>query len=158
MKRFAVILLLVACRESAPDLHRPLPRGIDEPGSEYPITARPPFSSTPAETAREVAPNLFVSVLTEAAPGAASLETDREFLFIETMYDADGREFATSVPSTRWSLLGAESRKTFAGMKSGELRRIWRCKDGPSKPCTMEDVQIFDLAASRRGNNAAPKR
>ena len=99
----------------------------------------------PTGRAREVGKNLFVEQLRAPNPGGAAIESGRVFLFIETVYDKEGRDVATSVPSTSWSLLPEASRTELQGMRVGERRRIWRCTSEAGSPCTVEDVEMTDL-------------
>ena len=139
-------LLLSACDGPSERLDRPIPgadlpaQTIDSPPSPAVVPAIPPGD------AREVAPLVYVAVVRPPRPGAAALDSDREFLFVETTYDTQGREEATSVPSTKWSLLSSSQKAVFAGMRSGEIRRIWRCQNERAGPCRAEEVQVYDLS------------
>lgn len=146
MRWILVGLLLSACDGPSGRNDLSIPRAqiptetIDSQPSPAVVPAIPP------DDAREVAPLVYVSVMRAPRPGAPAIESDREFLFIETTYDVQGREQAISVPSTKWSLLSSSQKAPLAGMRSGEIRRIWRCKQQRAGPCQAEEVQVFDMS------------
>ena len=98
---------------------------------------------TPSEASRQVGPGVFVETLRPPNTSAPSIEALAGFVVVETVYDERGAEVATSVPSTRWSLLPASARVWMAGMRSGEGRRIWTCADSAASRCKVEDVFVY---------------
>jgi hypothetical protein len=141
MKPAAILLLLFAgaCNSRESVVTSP---GVGTPSgvTSAPVSLSPPASAT------EVAPGVFILPLNTPLVGATPIEEIPEILFVETMYDDKGEETATSVPSSPWSSLSAESKVRLAGMKEGERRRIWTCLDEGRDKCRVEDVMIADRA------------
>ena len=126
-------------------IHKPRQRVARRPIRQFHV---------PSAEAVEAMPGIYVASVFQRPKPGIQIETMQEIFFIETVYDARGREAATSVPSSRWSLLSQESRITLGGMRSGDRRRIWRCAEGSKNPCRVEDVQVFDGAEARARPNS----
>lgn len=137
------ISVIVGCRERTVPALNERPRAV-APAASQRVALRPPAD------ARELAEGVFAIQLRAANEGGAAIESMPEMFLIETTYDRSGQEFATSIPSMRWSDLTQDARAGLAGMRAGEQRRIWRCKEGETAPCTVEDVQVLQREAARR--------
>ena len=142
MNTSAILFALVACvagcdREPPPQTETVAPTSVD---------AAPEVPLVPPAEAVQVAPGTYVLTVFRRPQPGARVEDIGEIYFVEMAYDATGRNAATSVPSSTWALLTEESRVTLAGMQAGDRRRIWRCPDGRTRPCRVEDVQVFDGA------------
>jgi hypothetical protein len=110
------------------------------------VDAAPEVPLVPPAEALEVAPGTYVLTVFRRPQPGARVEEIGEIYFFETVYDATGRNAATSVPSSTWALLPEEYHVILAGMQAGDRRRIWKCDDGRKGPCRVEDVQVFDGA------------
>ena len=137
MRAFLICMIVVlGCRERTLTV-------IDEQRRAPPAAAPRRVALRPPSNARELAQGVYATQLRAANADGAAIETMGEIVLIETMYDPSGRELATSVPSMTWSDLTPDARVGLAGMRAGERRRIWRCKDGEAAPCAVEDVQVL---------------
>ena len=149
MTRQVVATLFAALFISCGDASNSAPVANSQTAVASNAEADPPVLLVPSVEAVEAMPGIYVATVFQRPKPGIQIEKMEEIFFIETVYDARGREAATSVPSSRWSLLSEESRITLAGMRSGDRRRIWRCADGSKNPCRVEEVQVFDGAEAR---------
>lgn len=140
-----VLVAFIACTRQEPKA--PLP-------SESQLPSRPArvVSVVPPAEARRIRPGVFVLTVQRPRDSAASIDTAKMFLLQETVYDANGREVAFSVPSTDWSHLDEASRAQLAGMKHGEIRRIWTCAEG-TRSCHVEDVEVLGVTPATSPEN-----
>ena len=154
MARHVIAVVSVALFISCGRSPESLPVARSDTSTKTGSHAEGSVSLVPSNDAIERRPGIYVATIFQRPNPGIEIETMQEIFFIETVYDEHGREAATSVPSSNWSLLPEESRLTLAGMRSGDRRRIWRCPRGTDKPCRVEDVQVFDGAEARTRPNS----
>lgn len=142
MRSAAILLLLFL---SACDTREPVVPDTANADAPAEVT-NPAVSLSPPSAATEVAPGVFILRLSARSVPGSRIEEMPEVLLVETLYDEEGKEAATSVPSFNWSLLTLESKVRLAGMREGERRRIWTCSDSSKATCQVADVMIGDRA------------